>query len=272
MAVLIIASIVLSTIIRNKNIESRPNPDPSNNSSKTKFIPENNTTDTDNDSLEDWKEKLWQTDYQKPDTDEDGTPDGIEVAQNRDPRKKPPDLITAEVERELFETKTKTDYILNQNKKTDTSPALPLESKISSPLRDYGNTLGAILQTHEVATKKETDIILAVLAKPNTNDFDQLKIISSAYKSTAYKISTIKIMPETLEINKKLGESYEMIGVAMEKISSYKSGVVTTSEFESYNAAVLENAKILNTLLMLFSKNNISFSNTDPGRIFTIGI
>jgi hypothetical protein len=42
-------------------------------------------TDRDNDGLSDWQEKLWGTDPTDPDTDGDGTPDGKEVEQNRDP-------------------------------------------------------------------------------------------------------------------------------------------------------------------------------------------
>lgn len=41
--------------------------------------------DSDNDGLPDWREKLWDTDPNDPDTDGDGTKDGDEVAQNRDP-------------------------------------------------------------------------------------------------------------------------------------------------------------------------------------------
>lgn len=43
--------------------------------------------DTDNDGLADWEESLWNTDPRTPDTDGDGTPDGVEVAEGRDPLK-----------------------------------------------------------------------------------------------------------------------------------------------------------------------------------------
>lgn len=41
--------------------------------------------DEDNDGLSNWQEKLWGTDVNNPDTDGDGTTDGKEVEQNRDP-------------------------------------------------------------------------------------------------------------------------------------------------------------------------------------------
>ncbi|PCI30272.1 hypothetical protein COB55_00635 [Candidatus Wolfebacteria bacterium] len=53
--------------------------------------------DQDNDGLKDWEETLWGSDPNKPDTDFDGTNDGDEVAQGRNPViAGPDDLITAE--------------------------------------------------------------------------------------------------------------------------------------------------------------------------------
>ncbi len=41
--------------------------------------------DSDSDDLKDWEEKLWKTDPNNPDTDRDGTLDGAEVREGRDP-------------------------------------------------------------------------------------------------------------------------------------------------------------------------------------------
>ncbi len=41
--------------------------------------------DSDNDGLKDWEELLWKTDINNPDTDGDGTPDGEEIKQDRNP-------------------------------------------------------------------------------------------------------------------------------------------------------------------------------------------
>lgn len=47
--------------------------------------------DQDNDGLKDWEERLWGTDPLNPDTDGDGTSDGDEITQNRNPKKAGPD-------------------------------------------------------------------------------------------------------------------------------------------------------------------------------------
>ena len=41
--------------------------------------------DSDNDGLKDWEEQLWKTDPYNSDTDGDGTPDGLEIKQGRNP-------------------------------------------------------------------------------------------------------------------------------------------------------------------------------------------
>lgn len=47
--------------------------------------------DSDEDGLKDWEEIFYKTDPQNPDTDGDGTLDGVEIAKNRDPLKAGPD-------------------------------------------------------------------------------------------------------------------------------------------------------------------------------------
>ncbi len=55
--------------------------------------------DADADGLKDWEEALWKTDPHNPDTDNDGTLDGKEVNEGRDPTKKGPhDEITVKSE------------------------------------------------------------------------------------------------------------------------------------------------------------------------------
>jgi len=53
-------------------------------------------TDTDNDGLKDWEEALWGTDVRNPDTDGDGTSDGSEISQNRNPLVQGPDDVLSE--------------------------------------------------------------------------------------------------------------------------------------------------------------------------------
>ncbi len=51
---------------------------------------QNSDKDSDSDGLKDWEEVLWHTDPHNPDTDGDGTPDGQEVKEGRNPAVKGP--------------------------------------------------------------------------------------------------------------------------------------------------------------------------------------
>lgn len=63
-------------------------------SHKTPDRPIIGTQDSDGDGLQDWEEGLWRTDAHNPDTDGDGTGDGQEVAENRNPTIAGPDDST----------------------------------------------------------------------------------------------------------------------------------------------------------------------------------
>lgn len=54
--------------------------------------------DSDNDGLRDWEEGLWKTELENPDSDGDGTPDGEEVRNKRNPTKAGPDDIYKSIE------------------------------------------------------------------------------------------------------------------------------------------------------------------------------
>lgn len=59
----------------------------------TSLFKQQSEKDLDNDGLKNWEEDLWKTDPNNPDTDGDGTLDGDEIKENRNPLVKGPDDI-----------------------------------------------------------------------------------------------------------------------------------------------------------------------------------
>ncbi|MFT5179911.1 MAG: hypothetical protein ACI8V7_000457, partial [Candidatus Paceibacteria bacterium] len=57
--------------------------------------------DTDEDGLYDWEEDLWGSDINKPDTDNDGTNDGDEISERRDPTIAGPNDLLKDTREEL---------------------------------------------------------------------------------------------------------------------------------------------------------------------------
>lgn len=84
-------------------------------------IQKNTDVDTDNDGLKDWGEALWGTDAKNPDTDGDGTQDGQEVTERRNPIAKGPkdilsasDLVSKNLNKSSSDSLTKTDFLSQQ--------------------------------------------------------------------------------------------------------------------------------------------------------------
>ncbi|MDO8555408.1 MAG: hypothetical protein Q7R75_02485 [bacterium] len=96
-------------------------------------------TDSDNDGLKDWEETLWKTDPRKADTDGDGTPDGQEIKENRNPLVKGPNdslletvLPLAGSENQNQEQQTLTDIL----GKEIISTALTAKTQSGQPLSE----------------------------------------------------------------------------------------------------------------------------------------
>ena len=91
---IIVVVLTTITIVSSKLFKYIKKPD---NSGIVNLIIKNNlnqkldTKDSDNDGLPDWQEEIWGSDKNNPDTDGDGTSDGKEVNENRNPTIAGPD-------------------------------------------------------------------------------------------------------------------------------------------------------------------------------------
>lgn len=120
-AVGIVSSVVLSRYLKNhpEIFAKNENPEITKNTlsySDTGDIKSLNNIDTDADGLKDWEELLWGTDTQNKDSDRDGSIDGDEIKEKRDPAKPGPNdflsQYTVEGEK-VTETKDTTPQNLN---------------------------------------------------------------------------------------------------------------------------------------------------------------
>lgn len=86
----IIGSVFVISKTGNSQTKTEKNDTPKENIDLLATIDKTSDVDTDGDGLKDWEESLIGTNPQLKDTDIDGTSDGDEVTQNRDPKKKGP--------------------------------------------------------------------------------------------------------------------------------------------------------------------------------------
>ncbi len=115
--------------------------------------------DADNDGLKDWEEQLWKTDMNIPDTDGDGTTDGQEIKQGRDPLLAGPnDKLDLETVSTKVNTETEGDLTSTDKFSRDLFLKIIAAKKANTPpteadLTDYLNT--SIKQEIEAQTLKE---------------------------------------------------------------------------------------------------------------------
>ncbi len=141
--------------------------------------------DNDNDGLKDWEETLWKTDPHNPDTDGDGTPDGEEIKQNRNPAVKGPDDG-------ILET------MLN-NGSEDSNPDFKMPETFTETIGQQFFAQFLVNKATDggkITTENANDIANSMLstmdqyAKPGEN---------------AYKIADLKTVPATTENIKSYG-------------------------------------------------------------------
>ena len=184
----------------------------------TTTAPDILTIDSDSDDLPDWKENLYGTNPKKEDTDEDGTKDGQEVAQSRDPLKantatlgkEPNDKISVEITEENkkaleeYERLNELDK-LSRNLVSDVIAAQPVDGGLDS------NTIDAIV-TRSVSDLQQKDYFsitkIADLNLQKTNDDNRQKNMSNYVNN--YAAETFKLSP--------------ILGLEMIIVDSYYSG------------------------------------------------
>lgn len=192
------------------------------------------TEDDDKDGLKNWEEQIYQTDPNKTDTDGDGTNDGDEITQGRDPLKAGPDdaiepkneaekngtritnltdqftdafirepvtkIIAGEkpsINTDLVETYA--DQILSKSI-LDSAPKISESELKKNPvnslenIQKYLQNFEIIWKTNIVPLEKELDITVTALQEQNYSDLPKLEKNVTAYQKT---IDEIKLLPYT---------------------------------------------------------------------------
>ncbi len=239
----------------------------------------NDLADTDHDGLLNWEEKLWGTDPNNPDTDGDGTSDGEEVKEGRDPTKKPPDMLTVDVLRDLVKKTSETAIAQQENQKVSVSTtsqpdiSLNLDTETKKALKAYGNTLATLLKDYDshygYAEKTAFRAIIATTSPLKSSDFAALDDLASSYKTLSKNIAEINVPPLALSLNNELSASYLGLSQGISLLASHKpNGPIPYSAFNSYNEKALSVGGVLFDTVIFFKNNAISFDQSEPGSIF----
>ncbi len=246
--------------------------------------------DTDRDGLKDFEETLWKTDPANPDTDGDGSTDGEEVQNDRNPLKKGPNdrlslpsyrpeenqlpLSTAKQPAPKKTSSPPKDPTDNTSDPTTSTPppiSKPPESPEKIALRAYGNETGGILKT-SVNSDAETSAFKEFLKeKPSDTAQAELEQIGNDYGRRVDLLNAISAPSAVQILHAELISRNREQGEAIKRVASFaKSSDISIAEWNRYTEQVTASGKAFFTLALFFKEQGIVFSSHEEGSIFTI--
>lgn len=261
------------------------------------------TRDSDNDGLPDWEENLYRSNIYVPDTDGDGTTDGDEVAQGRNPVKagpddrlafiQDPDFATSstdvEGKRKEFFTKflalqsdkiretTYRDLITGFNPKkyrpTDELVDLNVTGDNSAEaLRAYGNMFGMIIKkyTSGNTNRTEEEILADGLKVKNDEALKELQLLTIIYKQFSTDLKTMATPSSLAKSHLRIVNGYDGMSRGLTGMQHLFSDPIDgAGAYETYTKNRLDVTLGYGEVVGILSKSGVIFANNEPGYPFT---
>lgn len=266
------------------------------------------TKDSDLDGLYDWEESLWGTDMNDSDTDDDGTSDGDEVSQNRNPLIAGPndvlynnsDLVSPDTTEEEFSEAKQEFYSAFLQQRGEEIREMTVEALIqdfnaeefsdkekyslsdlntSSQsdevfIRAYGNTLGEIFARY--ANKDdypydEVAIFGRSMQNKNSSELFKLEFVSLAYKNLAEDLLATEIPMSAAENHLLLVNGYDMLSETTDTMRFLLEDPLRSGlAYETYVGQTAVNQAIFFNLVLYFQNKDIIFNENEPGGLFNL--
>jgi len=201
------------------------------------------TKDTDEDGLPDWQEEIWGSNKNNPDTDGDGTADGKEVNENRNPiiagpddkilsdkeialqyvpNKTDPDSVTSILSKNLLLRLAQLQQSGQYNTETRDELATDLVDQTLSDVQIPDKYPTNLFMTFDSNDKKKLEeyknkiinIQKNELLKINPNNED-LELIITGFKNIAFQLSIISVPVELLSVHAKIANGYYIAAEAL---------------------------------------------------------
>ncbi len=199
--------------------------------------------DTDSDGLPDWQEEIWGSNKNNPDTDGDGTTDGKEVNESRNPTVAGPDdkiLSDREIALQYVPGKTDPDSVTSilsknlllrlaqlqqsgqYNSQTSEELATGLVDQTLAEVQIPDKYPTSVFLTFDSKDKQKLeeyknkliDIQKNELAKADPNNKDLTPIIAG-FKNMAFQLSVISVPKDLLSVHAKIANGYYIAAEAL---------------------------------------------------------
>jgi hypothetical protein len=261
--------------------------------------------DTDEDGLYDWEEDLWGSDINKPDTDNDGTNDGDEISERRDPtiagpndllkdtREELPTELDSEYYKDLVPGSLTDNLSINlaanylnykqggqftdQNQSDLVGSIVSDVGEIAGPVEKY-STLDLLLKINSPENYKDYGNSVAEILQNNfdymnsiesKDDSEYAKEISSAYKNLTVRLASEKVPSALSEEHTQILNNLYNIALSLDELVSYKQdpvrALVATNK---YQKIVQDQPLVLQKIKVFFKENDIIFTSDEPGNLW----
>lgn len=139
-------------------------------------------------------------------------------------------------------------------------------------LFDYGNDAGSYIQTYE-DSNRNAPVALRDQAEDRQNPakIQAVKLVASGLRTVGESLLGMENVPESVATqHKALAESYVDVGRKLAQIPDViQSDAAFITSIEAYNAAADTWVKNYISLATIFSVSGVTFTEIDPGSVFT---
>ncbi len=213
--------------------------------------------DDDNDGLKNYEEELWGTDPQNPDTDGDGTEDGAEVANQRDPLKANDDELNSfttqtetgnEGSQESVQEPNDTGQVLSEILPEATMMAnanLEGEREVSQEdLNNLVNEAAQGLQSYQ-GSYSEEDLVISSQVNTETYTNNALEILQKYAESSPIGQELSMFSGAVPSNNQAIYEELESLAVIYDALADELSNVAVPPSESGTHLEIINNYKVI---------------------------
>jgi hypothetical protein len=150
-----------------------------------------------------------------------------------------------------------------------TSTTIKTEASIQTDLRDYGNSVGKLVQNFAISAGDQPKLMSNFVSKRNdTTNIQALITLSEQYIDLSDSISAIQAPKPIATAGNELALQYKRVGDATAKLSTKRTDDELLQEIYSYNTVVNDFTRSFLNFSRVLRVYGISFDKGEPGDIF----
>jgi hypothetical protein len=164
------------------------------------------------------------------------------------------------------------DSLWKSKEPNEAAPSSTKESEETTEqknIRDYGNTVGTIIQTFVLTNAKQDERLGLFVTQRSESSRAYVEKLATNYDTLANKIDATSGLPDFNEAQKNLASGYHAIADGLRVLKKATSDEDVYPLMLTYNEHVEIFGGHFITFALLFKEKGITFKDYEPGVIFT---